>query len=154
MKKFKFKLQPVLNFRKDIEEQIQIRLAEALDRENRAKMALQEIIDRRNQVAMKLEEFKHKPIGIDDLIIYQAHVENLDSRITEQQLKIEDLKSEVEEIRQTLLQASRDKKVIEKIKDRQHDRHKKDMLKKEIDFLDEVGTIKAARKGKDDQFYS
>jgi flagellar export protein FliJ len=66
-----------------------------------------------------LKSSRKKPIGIEDLLTYQNYLENLDKRLTEQECRIHEIEQEVEEMRELLMQACKDKKIIEKIKERQ-----------------------------------
>ena len=70
------------------------------------------------------------------------------------------LKEELEEaearrlkIRASYLEASRERKVLEKLKERKKEGHVREQLKKDFDNLDEINTAAAARR-QADKFYS
>jgi flagellar protein FliJ len=146
LKKFSFKLEPVLNVRKSKEEELQRKLSKILDRLQEAVEEMARTLGHRHTIANQLEEFKKKPIGIEDLLTYQNYLENLDKRLTEQECRIHEIEQEVEEMRELLMQACKDKKIIEKIKERQKACYNLEALKQEINFLDEIGVIRNARK--------
>jgi flagellar protein FliJ len=146
LKKFSFKLEPVLNVRKCKEEELQRKLAEILDRLQDAVEEMAKTLSQRHLIANQLEEFKKKPIGIEDLLTYQNYIESLDKRLDEQETRIQKIEKEVEEMRELLLKACKDKKIIEKIKERQKACYNNELLRQEIIFLDEVGVIRSARK--------
>ena len=146
MKKFVFKLEPVLNIRKQKEEEIQLLLAKAQEKLNAALSELKAIHGKRLEIATCLENFKRNPTGIDDLIIYQNYLDVLDQQVLKQEIKISDIYNEIEEIRCRLVEACRDKKIMEKMKEKQKNKHASDALRMEIGFLDEVGALRNARK--------
>ena len=146
MKKFSFKLEPVLNVRKSKEEELQRKLSQILDRLQEAVEEMAKTLSHRHTIASQLEEFKKKPVGIEDLLTYQNYLEQLDKRVNEQEIRISEIEKEVEEMRALLMQACKDKKIIEKIKEKQKACYNLEALRQEINFLDEIGVIRNARK--------
>jgi flagellar protein FliJ len=146
LKQFKFKLEPVLNVRKTKEEEIQVQLASALDKLQEAVEEMGKTLEHRHSTASKLEEFKVHPVGVEDLIIYQNYLETLDGRLVNLEMRVREIETEVEEVRNLLLQACKDKKIIEKIKERQKNIYMSKSFRQECDFLDEIGVIRNARK--------
>jgi len=146
LNKFKFKLDVLLKLRKERQERIQFKMASARRRLSKSLEDLKTFLNHRNSIAQSLEDFKTNPCGIDDLIIYQGYLEALDLRLIELELRIQKNEREVEEIRKLLVIASQEKRIVEKIKEKQKNRHLLTMLKLENKFLDEIGNIKNARK--------
>lgn len=146
MKKFKFRLEKVLKLRENREEEIQVILARAVEKRDQARADLKGLQTHRNNMAQKLEYFKSNPYGVEDLLIYQGYIDNVDSRIRRHHNYISELDKEVDEIRALLLQATKEKKMLETVKDKQECRHKYDLKRKENGFFDEIGVIRSARK--------
>jgi flagellar FliJ protein len=113
-----FKLQTVLNHRQRLEDLAMQCLAEARAREN---VLLQKIADRRNALDLLLEEFaKRQQAGISfhDLQVYRLSIQRSHSRIKELEEQAELLAQEVENRRRNLVKTCRDKKLLEKLKDK------------------------------------
>ncbi len=146
MKKFDFRLEKVLKLRQGREEEIQVLLAQARDRYNNAIDQLERLQAHREKIAHQLENFKENPYGIEDLLIYQGYIETLDRQIGRQYLQTVKLGEEVQNVRNQLMEASRDKKMIETVKTRHHQRYKDEQRRAENCFFDEVGSIQCARK--------
>ena len=122
MKKFKFSLAPVLEHRERIEDEKQQILAARLT----------ELKAAQNELARLNADFKrhsdtlrdrHADLGTDELRAHYAHLEYLDRSMVMQHAKISGCKTAVERARAELLEAGKDRKVIEKLKDRRLEQH-------------------------------
>lgn len=146
MKKFQFRLEKVLRIRQSREEEVQILLAQAKERLDGELQQLNRLFTHRDSMAQKLEFFKENPRGVEDLIIYQGYIENIDRQISSQKLKVDQLEEDLRKVRNLLMEACRDKKMMETLKGRHKDEHNLEMRRQEGVFFDEVGTIRSARK--------
>jgi len=122
MKKFKFTLAPVLEHRERIEEEKQQVLA--------ARVA--ELTAAQNELGRLNREFKrysnslrdgHKTLTSHQLRAHYAHLEFLDRCMVMQHAVITGYKSAVDRARAELVDASKDRKVIEKLKDKRLEQH-------------------------------
>lgn len=122
MKKFKFSLAPVLEHRERIEDEKQQHLAARLT----------ELKAAQNELARLNGEFKrhsttlhdnHAELGTDELRAHYAHLEFLDRSMVMQHATIQSRKAAVDRARADLLDASKDRKVIEKLKDKRLEQH-------------------------------
>lgn len=122
MKRFKFLLDPVLELRERAEDEKQ--LVHAARRRELA--AAQEELDRLNrefrQFSVALRE-DHKRLTSDELRAHYAHLEYLDRCITMQHGVVSQRNLAVERARADLVEASKDRKVIEKLKDKRLEEH-------------------------------
>jgi flagellar FliJ protein len=123
MKKFKFNLEPVRDLRQRIEEEKQQILGE---RERELQAA-------ENELAHLNSEFKrysaalrhgHKSLTSDELRSHYAHLEYLDRCITMQHGVVLQRRTAVERARADLVEASKERKVIEKLKDKRLEEHR------------------------------
>lgn len=146
MKKFKFKLEKVLKIRENRQEEMQILLAKAQDKRDAAVLELQQVRNHRDNISAKLEYFKEHPMGIEDLLIYQGYLDTLDVKVSHHLIKIQKLEEEVIKAREMLLQASKEKKMLESVRTKQKSRFNYELMRAENDFFDEIGTIRSARK--------
>lgn len=119
MKKFRFALEPVLDQRRRIEEAKQQILAQKLLELQKAEDELREL---HGQYAKNSDALRdgHQHFSTEDLRLYYAHLEYLDRAITTQHAIIAQRKSAVERARLELLEAAKERKAIEKLKERKH----------------------------------
>lgn len=113
-----FKLQTVLNHRQRLEDIAMQSLAEARAREN---ALLRQITERRTALDLLLGEFSERQqtgISFHDLQIYRLSIRRSRSRIKALEDQAKQLAREVETCRRHLAETCRDKKLLEKLKDK------------------------------------
>lgn len=122
MRKFRFALQPVLAHRERIEDDRQQELAVAQHALNDATAELLRLHEefRKNSNALRDD---HKSFDVEQLRLHYAHLEFLDRAITAQEAVVAQRKAEHAQARLRLLEAAKEKKALEKLKDRRHDAH-------------------------------
>ncbi|MCD4786543.1 MAG: flagellar export protein FliJ [Candidatus Eremiobacteraeota bacterium] len=147
MKKFKFKLKPVLELRKNREEQVQMELALVSRRLDSALQDYNNNLEHRDKTSIKLENLKVCPGGIEDLILYQNYIEGVDHRLSMELGSIQEIRGEVDEVKRRLFNAARDRKAIEKLEEKQKNIYANMVRRLEDKFLDDMGTVRSARKG-------
>jgi flagellar FliJ protein len=123
MKKFRFSLEPVLEHRERIEdEKLQI-----FGERTRALQQAQEELARLNG---KFKTFSdalrdgHRELSTDELRWHYAHLEYLDRRITMQHAAVTQHRKETERARLDALDAGKDRKAIEKLKEKRLTEHR------------------------------
>lgn len=121
-KRFRFALQPVLEHRKRIEEERQQEVALALHALNAATAELHALHAQFRDHSNILRE-DHKSFDSEQLRLHYAHLEFLDRAITAQEQVVVQRKVEHEKTRLRLLEAAKEKKALEKLKDRRQEAH-------------------------------
>ncbi len=113
-----FKLEAVLTHRQHQEESARKVFADAARELNRARQVLTDMEKVRTQYrrAMRLKQDNNG--SAMELILYTRYLARLASEIDEQQHTIETLAADKEEKRKMLMTALKDRKVIEKLKER------------------------------------
>ena len=123
MRKFKFSLEPVLGHRERIEEEKQ-QIFAARQRE---------LQDAEQELARLNGDFKrfsttlrddHWRLSTEELRWHYAHLEFLDRCITMQHAVISQRRAAAERARLDLVDASKDRKVMEKLKDKRREEHR------------------------------
>jgi flagellar protein FliJ len=142
MKRFTFKLAPLLELRKQHEEGIKLMLAE----KNR------EIITANRELAGHYEALKElqaseksRRAGQEAVVLLRysvAYRYKLKSAILQCGRQIDDLRAEASAIQRKLLGATKARRALEIIRDRQHDTWKKEYRRKEQQFIDDVAQQK------------
>ena len=135
MKPFIFGLEKVLNLRKHDEDEAKIELGRAIsvlaDLENR----LIALAHERSRAAADQFNPANSAAMMQQ---YMFYITRLDS--TKEQLLKEAAQAElkVEEAREAFIEASRERKVLDKLKEKRQKEHRKEMLAQEAKALDEI----------------
>jgi flagellar protein FliJ len=120
VKKFTFALQPVLDHRKRIEDEKQLVVAQRKRALDEAERELARLNDEFRRHAAMLRD-KHKELEVRELQSIYAHLQFLD-RCTVAQIRIvAERRVALDRARTELLEASKEKKVVEKLKERRRE---------------------------------
>lgn len=140
-KKFKYRLEKVLDFRTKKVEQLQAELALAIrDRDTEVAM-LNALSEKRTKAQKSLEGYLARGEVVE---VQQTNtfLENLAKKLESQTRIVAKMNEKVELIRKKLVVASKEKKIMEKHKEKKHEEWKVEMGKIEAKQLDEMaGTI-------------
>ncbi len=139
-KSFKFNLQKVLDFRSGLEEQAQLELAHS---RKKYQDQISRVQDLENEIAQAMEEIRKKEnITRDRIWLWNKYIErlNFDHRLA--RLRLRELAREVNNRRQQLLEKSKDKKIIEKIKINQKIKFEHAQQKAEQKEFDEMAVVR------------
>jgi flagellar protein FliJ len=147
MAKFKFKLETVLKVKLRVEDLRKKELKEAEVRRDQAKIAL---LRRQEEVAEAVESYR-KQFAQQSVDIYLANDYHrfltwLNKLVDLAVLHLHHCEQAVVETRQRLIEASKERKILEKLKVKAYEVYKAEELKAEIEFLDELGTGRFVRR--------
>jgi flagellar FliJ protein len=140
MKKFKFKLETVLKVKIRIEDLRKIELREAEFRREKARIELcrwQEEVE--VNIRLYREKFRQR-INPEEANNYHQYLTWLNHQLDLAAMQLKLCEREVAERRQKLVEASKEKKILEKLKEKAYQNYQAEQLKAEIEFLDELGT--------------
>lgn len=139
MKSGNFRYEPLLKYKVFIEEEKMnelAKVAERLEMEEKRLFSLEEI---RRHASEELSERQTRHIVPHEIFMYQTYLQHINIEIELQNKRVLEARSLYEENRESLIAATQDKKIIEKVKE-------KDMLKMieaekkaEKKVLDETG---------------
>lgn len=144
MGKFKFTLEPVLDHRERIEDEKQQILAERARELKAAEDELARLNGEFKRYSTALRE-DHAKLTSEELRWHYAHLEYLDRCMTMQHGIIFQRRAAVERARADLVTASKDRKVIEKLKDRRLEEHQAFEAAQEQKELDDTNNRRFAR---------
>lgn len=116
-KKFTFALQPVLDHRKRIEDERKQTLALRQRALDDAKRELKRLNDDFRQHSNELLT-RHRELAIEDLRLHYAHLQFLDRSILAQTKIVAERQAAVDRARADLVEASKNRKVVDKLKER------------------------------------
>ena len=124
MKKFTFSLQKLLDIREAKEKEIKHELMKVLGIQNKERV-LQENL--RNNITKYESEHSEKlrkgVFSPEEAISLMRYVDAARNAIVEAQRRIDDMQPVVDEVRARLVTASREKKIVEKLKERKFDKY-------------------------------
>jgi len=141
-KKFAYDLEPVLKVRSIKEKKEQEKFAEK-QREYLTEKEREEAIarDKKNKEEDLRNVFKRGPISdFSKVLNRKAHLEVLKDDLEKQIEKVIETSRVLEEQRAKLIVAMKDKKIMEKHRERKVEEYNKLMLQLETKFLDEIAT--------------
>lgn len=141
MPAFRFNLQKVLDFRVQLVEQAQVALAQAQQR-------LREVQDRMDSIKQELANQEEKRYGEQatanggERWLLDQYIRGLKNDLEQSQTLLNLCRRNVEQAKAELIERSKDKKVLEKLKEKQAARHAREELMLEQRTYDETNTLR------------
>jgi len=139
MSKFRFRLQKVMEVKQHREEELQRALALTRRALREECSTLETLRTEQNVRFREAEQEGTGEIHPTEMQLHSVYLEALERRIVDQQTMIEQLREEEEHRRSYLLEASKEKKILEELRDRKYVAFRTEMDRAEGTFLDEVG---------------
>ena len=139
MKKFRFRLQSVLDHKKRKEDSKKEELGKLLHTVQEVRDFMATLKSRCSLSIVEMRNLQENGISVDLLSQYRSFVVSLKNDITGQMDKLSDLMKEVDARRKELVAMSKERKVMEKLKDKEFERFKRAVLREEKKLIDEIG---------------
>ncbi|WP_321367202.1 flagellar export protein FliJ [uncultured Desulfuromusa sp.] len=134
----KFKLQTVLNYRQSLEDQAQQLLAASLQRQTDLKAQLQK---QKQQLQRHDRELKIRQVDgltVAEMDLYESQIQHCRGVMEMILRQLKQLEEKILFERKELLNAARDRQVMEKLKDKQEAEYQQELSRKERAMLDEI----------------
>ncbi len=141
-----FSMHAVLKYRKQLEDLARQRLYQALEDEARLQEALLQIQDELNELYRARQQDKEHGTTIDRLIMFDHRIDLVKEQVVNRQKALEKQQVQTAKNRQQLVMASKDKKIMEKIREQQTAAYATYLEKKELALLDEFAVLSHDRK--------
>ena len=140
MKKFKFRLENVLELRTKTLEDRQLEMAAIQARLNDANNKLDSLEQSRLQAKRDLENILGAGENIEFSMVknYQDYIANIDDDISIQHKVIADIENELELKQEEVREALKAKKMLEKLKEKEYKAFLKDFEQREAKELDDI----------------
>jgi flagellar FliJ protein len=145
MKRFKFKLRTVLKVKTRVEEERQRQLQSAESVRQAARQQLQQC---QGELTGVMQEYQYRMQGRFDRYLatdYHQYICWINCKIKTATAYLLQCETKVAYARQRLLAATRERKVLDKLRERAYQNYRREELKNEIAFLDELGTGRFVR---------
>jgi flagellar FliJ protein len=139
MSAFKFRLEPVVSLKRKVEDERKTALARAKKDLNQRETDLVNLCKHRKACQnLAVTDLESGHLDISRKLIYYAYMEKLTEEIASHICAVERSKEDVDAKRDLLLESSREKKALEKLKDKMKARYISKTKKAEQAALDET----------------
>jgi len=141
--KFQFRLQRVLDIRKKKEEERERELAQLKTLLIQAEEFLDELKEESFKISERMGYMQggQQSLNMEELLLYYDYLEHLRNNILYQIQTIKDIIVNIERKREELIEASKERKIIEKLKENQYQKFKECVERWETKLIDEMGTV-------------
>ena len=133
-----FRLQPVLKYRMLREDQQRQQLAEVLGRKGSIKAALAEQHRHCQALEKGLEKQQKDGISVQDLQLFKARIDRQHRQIRQLEEKVARLQQETTARREELREASRDRQLLDNLRERFHADQRREEQRREALLMDEI----------------
>lgn len=142
MPRFQFRLQQYLGVKQQIENQKELEYAKALRVVEEEKQRLEEFRKRKDETVESLRKSVSTRISPFEIRRYNNNIERLKHQIVAQEERVEAAKRMAEQKRQELVQAMKERKALEKVKETQLEEFLKEADLAERKQIDELISFK------------
>ena len=135
---YKYTLEPVLSHRKTLEENLQKEMAVCKRLLANEKKRLWIFEKSRTNLLKEMQQKQQENITISEIILYLSFIEQLSKDLEKQKERVSEFENEMEQKREDLVEAMKNRKTLEKLRDKGLDAYRQDMMRKEQGFMDEM----------------
>jgi flagellar protein FliJ len=140
MADFKFRLHTVLDVKKKVEDGHKRQLAQLKLLLQNEEIILEKLEDKKCRVQETIRSQQDAKIDVQAILNYYNYLAALGEKIVEQIVTIKELLDSVERKRDDLIEASRERKMIERLKENQFREFRTTAERLEMKVLDEIAT--------------
>lgn len=144
-KKFAFKLDPVLRYRNMIEQNKMKEFAAANRAAEEVRMEQRQIEADRQATQAGIGDLYEGNVPFSEIMEHYRYINILNMNLTMGARKLQQLEKVAEEKRAVYMEARRERRVLEILRERREEEHKKDLEREVQNDLDELG-IQAKRR--------
>jgi len=143
---YRFKLEALLTHRRHQEEACQKALAQVQRQLTAEQLKLRRKKEEKRENLRRLQRIQQKNTNVSAIILHVNYISQLTKNIDDQNLCVREVTKKVNQKRNELIAAMKRRKTLEKLKERQWQAYEKKMLLNERKFMDEIASIRYARK--------
>ncbi len=136
-----FSLGAVLKYRQQLEDVARQQLHQALQTEARLQEALALVQEDLATLHANLALDQQRGMTVDRLILYDRRIALVKEQEQQRARELQKQRIQVERRRQVLVKASKNRKVMEKLREQQNAAYQKFLEKKETNMLDEIAVL-------------
>lgn len=143
MRSYNFSMGKVLEYREGVEKSFIEKFSSKQNHLLLNQEELRNLLDEYNLIKKKTSSYK----CIDEMVREQLYRQNLADNISNKERYLAELSSELELARDELVNAQKDRKIMEKLKEKDFSKFQSHLKTMEQKDLDEITTLKYARRG-------
>ncbi len=144
MKKFKYRLERFLDLKKYNERKWEQKLASAAGISMRIKNRIAHAL--REKEAVFMQRYEKKDFDIDRLIYMEHFINSMGKKVEHLKVDLEKSEKKRMEIKKGYLKAAKERKVLEKLKEKESSKYYKKILNEEEKAMDDINSSRASRK--------
>ena len=145
MSKFKFKFQRILDYKESIEDINRSKYNKELNLLNDEKAKLEALVKSKESLNNQ-RSISVKSTTINDLKLYNMYLENITDKIDRQNTEVLAREKDVKHAKIKLIEAVREKKTFEKLKEKHYDEFLYNEKKEEEKLVDQLVSFKSGSK--------
>ena len=142
----RFNMQTVLDHRQFVEDLLKKDLAEIRQQAMAAHQQMNLLERKEMDTHTALKQEQAKGVSSDQVVAYHAYLKQLSERIARQVTLLSEIRERESKKQDALLEAMKKRQILEKLKDQSLERYNLMLLKKEMNFIDEMAINQFARK--------
>ena len=135
---YKFSLEPVLKYRKLLEEDIQKDFAVLKRQLLDEKVRLSNFEQVRDRFSGELQQKQVKSISVSDILLYTDYLQEVSKEIKKQSKRILEAEKSVDQKREELVGAMKNRKTIDRLREKGLKVHVQELSKKEQNLMNEA----------------
>jgi flagellar protein FliJ len=135
---YKFSLEPVLKYRKLLEEDLQKDFAILKRQLLDEKVRLSNFEQVRDRFRGELQQKQMKNFNVSDILLYTDFLQEVSKEIEKQSKKILEAEKRVDQKREELVGAMKNRKIIDRLREKGLKAHVQELSKKEQDLMNEA----------------
>jgi len=144
MPKFNFKLQPLLKVKSQLEDNLKNVLGKAIQKLEMEKAALRSLESKKDRYINEFNE-KSRKTTVDKLIKFNNYISFLIVKINRQKENVNCAYQNVDKIREELIKIVKERKILDKLKERNYEIFRQEQLKEESKIVDGIISFKQKR---------
>ena len=141
-----FTMHAVLKYRRQLEDSARQALAQAMEIEARLQKMLLQTEKELTGLYADLQQDQEQGTTVDRLRLFDTRIDLVRNELEAQRTKLIEQQQQVAQRRQMLVKRSKDRKIIEKVRDQQNAAYARFLEKKEMTMLDEIAVLSHERK--------
>lgn len=142
MRKFKYKMETLLKLKENLEKQLKIEFINIKNYLTEEKEKLNKLNQRYYKYESLLIKSLKNELNITDINSHKNSLVFINKKINEQKELINELEEDLEKIIKNLIQIIKEKKVLEKLKDKEYEKYKIELRKEEDKEIDDFISFK------------
>jgi flagellar FliJ protein len=148
---FNFRLQPVLKYRKQLEERLMLEFADRKRNLDYEKETLKKLRRERADLISRLKKMGESKLSAAHASIYLYYISHIKDEENHREEIICQIEEELEEKRTKLVNASRKRRILEIIKEKKLEEYRLSLISREQKELDESWLLKFGRSVKNEE---